>query len=42
MIVGHPEMPIQHLTPVEAGDLVGYLQSLQRRRGAQRNRDTHL
>jgi mono/diheme cytochrome c family protein len=35
MIVGHPEMPIQHLTPMESGDLVAYLQSLQRRRGPQ-------
>jgi mono/diheme cytochrome c family protein len=39
MIVGHPQMPIQHLTPVESGDLVAYLQSLQRPRGPQpRNR----
>jgi len=33
MIVGHPEMPIQHLTAVESGDLVAYLRSLQKPRG---------
>jgi len=33
MIVGHPEMPIQHLTAVESGDLVAYLRSLQMPRG---------
>jgi mono/diheme cytochrome c family protein len=33
MIVGHPEMPIQHLTQVESGDLVAYMRSLQSRRG---------
>jgi len=37
MIVGHPEMPIVHLSEVESGDLVAYLRSLQedgpRRRG---------
>jgi mono/diheme cytochrome c family protein len=42
MIVGHPEMPIQHLTPVESGDLIAYLQSLQQRRGPPRDRDAHL
>ena len=29
MIVGHPEMPIIHLSPVEAGDLTAYLKTLQ-------------
>jgi mono/diheme cytochrome c family protein len=35
MIVGHPEMPIVHLSEVESGDLVAYLRSLQQdgRRG---------
>jgi mono/diheme cytochrome c family protein len=33
MIVGHPEMPIQHLTEVESGDLIAYMRSLQSRRG---------
>jgi mono/diheme cytochrome c family protein len=33
MIVGHPEMPIQHLTEVESGDLIAYVKSLQKRRG---------
>jgi mono/diheme cytochrome c family protein len=43
MIVGHPEMPIQHLTAAESGDLIAYLKSLQQRRGSQpRDRDTHL
>lgn len=30
MIVGHPEMPVQHLTQVESGDLIAYIRSLQR------------
>ena len=34
MIVGHPEMPIVHLSAVESGDLTAYMRSLQRR-GAQ-------
>ena len=38
MIVGHPQMPIVHLTPVEAGDLVAYLQSLQSQREPERRR----
>jgi cytochrome c len=42
MIVGHPEMPIQHLTAVESGDLVTYLRSLQQRRAPPRDRDAHL
>jgi mono/diheme cytochrome c family protein len=29
MIIGHPEMPIQTLTPVEVNDLIAYLKSLQ-------------
>jgi mono/diheme cytochrome c family protein len=33
MIVGHPEMPIQHLSQGESSDLIAYLQTLQRRRG---------
>jgi mono/diheme cytochrome c family protein len=31
MIVGHPEMPIQHLTVAESGDLIAYMRSLQAR-----------
>jgi mono/diheme cytochrome c family protein len=31
MIVGHPEMPIQHLTPTESGDVVAYMRTLQER-----------
>jgi len=43
MIVGHPEMPIQHLTQAESGDLVAYLKSLQQRRGPRpQDRDAHL
>jgi cytochrome c553 len=43
MIVGHPQMPIQHLTAVEAGDLIGYMQSLQKGRGSQPlDQHTHL
>lgn len=29
MIVGHPEMPIQHLTQTESGDLIAYMRTLQ-------------
>ena len=29
MIVGHPEMPIQHLTEAQSGDLIAYLRALQ-------------
>jgi mono/diheme cytochrome c family protein len=29
MIVGHPEMPIQHLTEAESGDLIAYMRALQ-------------
>ena len=29
MIVGHPQMPVQHLTQVESGDLIAYVRSLQ-------------
>ena len=39
MIVGHPEMPIQHLTQVESGDLIAYMRSLQSRRGPPPRRD---
>ena len=31
MIVGHPEMPIQHLTQTESGDLIAYMRTLQTR-----------
>lgn len=31
MIVGHPEMPIQHLTQAESGDLIAYMRALQER-----------
>jgi mono/diheme cytochrome c family protein len=31
MIVGHPEMPIMHLTQAESGDVVAYLRALQER-----------
>jgi len=31
MIVGHPEMPIQHLTQAESGDLIAYMRTLQER-----------
>ena len=31
MIVGHPQMPIIHLTQAESGDLVAYLRGLQER-----------
>lgn len=32
MIVGHPQMPVIHLTQVESGDLTAYLRTLQPRR----------
>lgn len=31
MIVGHPEMPIVHLTQAQSGDLIAYLRALQER-----------
>jgi mono/diheme cytochrome c family protein len=31
MIVGHPEMPIQHMTQTESGDLIAYMRALQER-----------
>ena len=30
MIVGHPQMPIIHLTQAESGDLIAYVRSLQK------------
>jgi mono/diheme cytochrome c family protein len=38
MIVGHPQMPVQHLTQVESGDLIAYMRSLQKQAGAQAGR----
>lgn len=29
MILGHPRMPVQHLTQVESSDLIAYVRSLQ-------------
>lgn len=29
MIVGHPQMPIIHLSPIEAQELIAYMKSLQ-------------
>ncbi len=31
MIVGHPEMPIMHLSAADSGDLIAYLRTLQER-----------
>ncbi|MGZ3272521.1 MAG: c-type cytochrome [Caulobacteraceae bacterium] len=31
MIVGHPQMPVFHLTPTDSDNLIAYLKSLQRR-----------
>jgi mono/diheme cytochrome c family protein len=31
MIVGHPEMPIVHLTEAQSGDLIAYMRGLQER-----------
>lgn len=42
MIVGHPQMPIQHLTRIESGDVIAYLQSLQKRPAALRRGGSQL
>jgi mono/diheme cytochrome c family protein len=31
MIIGHPQMPIQHLTETQSGDLIAYMRTLQQR-----------